>query len=70
MERVAGDAPFAILRWHTRWPALTRPGDDDVSLLRRVWPDQGEVIEMTPNRWKAFLEGQSWAYDCGGKNEV
>jgi hypothetical protein len=40
------------------------PGDDAVSLLRRVWPDQGEVIRMTPNRWEAFLEGQSQAHDC------
>lgn len=46
------------------------PGDDAVSLLRRVWPDQGDVIQMTPNRWEAFLEGQSRAHDCGGKSET
>jgi hypothetical protein len=41
-------------------------GDDAVSLLRRVWPDHGEVVEMTPNRWEAFLEQQSQAHHCGG----
>lgn len=39
-------------------------GDNAVSLLRRVWPDQGEVVEMTGNRWETFLDEQSRAHDC------
>lgn len=39
-------------------------GDDAVSLLRRVWPDHSEVVEMTGNRWEAFLEEQSQAHGC------
>src|SRR5512145_122619 len=31
------------------------PGDDGKSLLRRVWPDSGDVMEMTPNRWDGFV---------------
>jgi len=40
-------------------------GDDAVSLLRRVWPDAGEVVEMTPNRWEAFVAVLSAGYGCG-----
>jgi hypothetical protein len=45
-------------------------GDDAISLFRRVWPDHGEVMEMTGNRWEAFLDEQSRAHQCGGKSEV
>lgn len=41
-------------------------GDDAVSLLCRVWPDHGEVVEMTGNRWEVFLEEQSLAHECAG----
>ncbi|NTU84537.1 MAG: helix-turn-helix domain-containing protein, partial [Chloroflexales bacterium] len=39
-------------------------GDDAVSQLRRVWPDQGEVVEIAANRWEAFLEEQSQGHHC------
>jgi hypothetical protein len=40
-------------------------GDDAVSLLRCVWPDAGEVVEMTPNRWDAFVAVLSVGHGCG-----
>lgn len=40
------------------------PGDDAISLLRRVWPDQGEVTTMTANRWEQFLEDFSQSHTC------
>ncbi len=40
-------------------------GDDAISLLRRVWPIAGEVVEMTPNRWDAFVAALSVGHDCG-----
>src|SRR6266498_3619403 len=39
-------------------------GDDAVSLLRCVWPDAGEVVEMTPNRWDAFVAALSAGHGC------
>lgn len=39
-------------------------GDDAVSLFRRVWPDHGEVMEMTGNRWEQFLEDFSQSHTC------
>src|SRR6266498_1399747 len=38
--------------------------DDAVSLLRCVWPDAGEVVEMTPNRWDAFVAALSAGHGC------
>jgi len=38
--------------------------DDAVSLLRCVWPDAGEVVEMTPNRWDAFVAALSVGHGC------
>lgn len=40
------------------------PGDDAISLLRRVWSDQGEVTTMTANRWEQFLEDFSQSHTC------
>jgi len=40
-------------------------GDDAVSLLRCVWPAAGEVVEMTPNRWDAFVAALSAGHGCG-----
>jgi hypothetical protein len=40
-------------------------GDDAISLLRRVWPDASDVIEMTPNRWDAFVAALSVGHGCG-----
>src|SRR6266545_4434139 len=40
-------------------------GDDVVSLLRCVWPDAGEVVEMTPNRPDAFVAALSAGHGCG-----
>jgi len=40
-------------------------GDDAVSLLRCVWPDAGEVVEMTPNRPDAFVAALSVGHGCG-----
>jgi hypothetical protein len=39
-------------------------GDDAISLLRRVWPDASDVIEMTPNRWDAFVAALSISHGC------
>jgi hypothetical protein len=42
-------------------------GDDDVALLRRVWPEQGEVVEIATKRLDAFLEEHSQAHRCGAQ---
>ena len=39
--------------------------DDAISLLRRVWPDAGDVVEMTPNGWDAFVTALSSGHNCG-----